>query len=487
MKSSVQLPTVAPPAGFPLWTWLGRFARETRTRILLLYVATMLLVVAASIPVFRFLLFAEVNERVQEDLLEEIEEFQEDYAAWESTGPNTAESLRAFLDDFLEETLPEDDNFHLAIVDGEFYRAKPELLPEVLSADSELMERWLTMTTSTQAVVPVPDPTVGSVLYKSQVLTIDGTPVGLFVVSHLSAGERAEAWDSVYLFAKMAAGVVTISLLLAWLGSKQLLKPVQQLAKTAKEINETNLSSRLDVPGSGELSELANVFNTMMNRVQTAFTSQRNFINDAGHELRTPLTIIQGHLELMGDDPDEQAETMDIVMDELGRMGRIVNDIVLLAKADRADFLQLETIDLKAFAESIFDKAKALGDRNWQLTNGSNTKFVGDRQRLTGALINLAHNAVQHTQPTDTIELGAAVTHKTVRFWVRDTGTGIAPADQTQIFDRFARIANHYRRSDGAGLGLAIVKAIADAHQGHIELTSQPGVGSTFSLSLPLQ
>jgi signal transduction histidine kinase len=112
--------------------------------------------------------------------------------------------------------------------------------------------------------------------------------------------------------------------------------------------------------------------------------------------------------------------------------------------------------------------------------------MVGDRQRLTGALLNLARNAAQHTQPTDTIELGSTTLGIQVRFWVRDTGEGIAPADQTRIFDRFARAANTYRKSEGAGLGLAIVKTVAESHQGTIELVSQPGTGSTFTLVLPL-
>ncbi|MEL7316973.1 MAG: ATP-binding protein, partial [Cyanobacteria bacterium J06559_3] len=298
--------------------------------------------------------------------------------------------------------------------------------------------------------------------------------------------ERAESLAGVYVFIKIATAGVIFSFLLAWLGSRQLLKPVQRLAETARGINELNLSQRLEVEGTGELAALASTFNAMMDRVQAAFDSQRNFVNDAGHELRTPITIIQGHLELMDDDPEEQRETLEIVMDELDRMGRFVNDLVLLAKADRPDFLQPETLDLASFTEVVFGKMTALDKRNWQLVNIGHGKFVADRQRITGALLNLAQNATQHTQPTDTIELGSSLSKGRVRFWVHDTGEGIAPADQQRIFDRFARAANSYRRSEGAGLGLAIVSAIAEAHKGHVELTSQLGVGSTFSLILPL-
>lgn len=105
----------------------------------------------------------------------------------------------------------------------------------------------------------------------------------------------------------------------------------------------------------------------MMDRLQTSFAIQRNFVNDAGHELRTPITIIRGHLELMGDDPQEQQETIELVMDELDRMNRLVNDLVLLAKSENPDFLELETVNIDSFTEELYTKIKALAKRNWRL------------------------------------------------------------------------------------------------------------------------
>ncbi len=486
MKTSLKSPSTSLdriPLGDQLRSWLQRLTGETRTRILLLYATTMLLVMGAAIPVFRFFLFAEVNERVRADLREELEAFQTEFDA---ASPETEASLKAFINGFLGRDRPEDDNFHIVILNGEFYRATHSSLPTVIQPNSDLMQQWVNLKEPTRAIVPVADPTVGSILYKTTVLEIDGTLKGQFVVAHIAAGERAESLTGVYVFVKVAAAVVGVSFLLAWLGSRQLLKPVQRLAETARGINESNLSQRLDIEGTGELAALASSFNAMMDRVQSAFDSQRNFVNDAGHELRTPITIIQGHLELMDDDPEEQQETLKVVMDELDRMGRFVNDLVLLAKAERPDFLQLETIDLAPFTKTVFGKVTALADRNWQLAGVGHGKVVADRQRIAGALINLAQNATQHTKPSDTIEVGSALQKGRIRFWVRDTGEGIAPADQQRIFERFARAANSYRRSEGAGLGLAIVSAIAEAHKGHVELTSQLGVGSTFSLILPL-
>lgn len=488
MESPIQPPARLSRLPLPtLPTWLKRLTGETRTRILLLYAVTLLAVMAMAVPVFRFFLFAEVDARVRENLREELGAFQAEYEDWQATAPTTDAALVEFIDEILRSHLPEDDNFLIFILDGQFYRSSPRALPEVLQSDGVFIDRWLTLEESGWAVVQVDDPAVGSVIYKTLALEIEGVPKGLFVTVHLSAGERNDALAGVKIFVQVGVGVVIVAFLLAWLGSQQLLHPVQQLAKTVKAINETNLSGRLQVGGSGELADLANTFNTMMNRVQASFDSQRSFINDASHELRTPLTIIQGHLELMGDDPAEQQETLDLVMDEIDRMGRFVNDLLVLAKADRPDFLQPETIDVEPFTEEIFSKARVLADRRWQLQASGQGTFVGDRQRITGALINLAQNATQHTQPEDTIELGMVSQAQAIRFWVRDTGEGISPDDQQRIFDRFARVANRYRRSEGAGLGLAIVKAIVDAHGGHIELTSQPRSGATFSLIFPLE
>ena len=478
------LQSTTPPKANGSW-WQGVF-REARTRILLLYLLSMLLLTAVSTPIFRTLLFASVDRRVREDLAEEQAEFLETYEAWEQKPVQNLEDLKAFVDEFLAETLPEDDNFHIVLINHEFYRSNPESLLEQMGPGSKLFEGWRDITGLTTGQYPSNDPQVGKILYIANPLELDGESRGTFVIAHASAGERQEVIAGVVIFVRVAAGVVFLSFVLAWFGTGQLLSPVRALATTARTISESDLSQRIPVQGTGELAELAETFNAMMNRIQNAFDSQRNFINDAGHELRTPITIVQGHLELMEDDPEEQQETLEIVLDELDRMNRLVNDLILLTKSERLDFLQLETIEVGFFIEEIFAKTQALAKRNWQLQIGGEGSMFGDRQRLTGAILNLLNNAAQHTQDGDEIELGAICTPKIVRFWVRDTGEGIAPADQVRIFERFARAANRYRSSDGSGLGLAIVQAITEAHGGRIELMSQLGVGSTFTLVLPI-
>ncbi|WP_235108522.1 cell wall metabolism sensor histidine kinase WalK [Acaryochloris sp. 'Moss Beach'] len=349
---------------------------------------------------------------------------------------------------------------------------------------SELYQQWEDVVEFNRGEWVTDLPEIGTVLYKAEPLIVDGEQLGIMVLAHATAGEQNEALASVYTFVMIEGAVVLLSLCLAWFVTGRLLKPVRELAIAARQINESDLTQRLSAQGSGELADLAQIFNAMMDRLQDSFNSQRRFVNDAGHELRTPITIVRGHLELMDDDPKEQQETIELVLDELDRMGRLVNDMIALTKSERPDFLQYEMIDLKQFAHDLFTKAQALADRDWQVKLDCAGSMMGDRQRLTGALLNLLRNATQHTLPTGTIELGCKQTLTQVIFWVKDNGTGMSPEEQLRIFDRFARLGK--RQSDGSGLGLAIVKAFTKAHRGKIALESQLGKGSTFTITLPL-
>ncbi|MEM8503966.1 MAG: HAMP domain-containing sensor histidine kinase [Cyanobacteria bacterium P01_D01_bin.1] len=474
--------------------WKGIFG-ETRTRILLLYAVLLLLLSSLAVPLFTYLLFTSVDSRVRESVDEEQDAFFDAYADWEVEPNQTTEDLEDFVDQFLQSTIPEDDNFQIILIDGEFYRSSPFYLLDPLKPGSELFERWQTVTEFVIAQESTDSPSVGSILYTAAPIMVDDEQRGVFVVAHTTAGERQEALAGVYLFALFAIATVLISLLLSWTAAGRLLRPITTLSKTAQSISESDLNQRILAPtGHDELSELTNTFNAMMDRIQSAFDSQRAFINDAGHELRTPITIIQGHLELMDGDPQERQETMELVMNELDRMGRLVSDMILLAKSERPNFLQLETFLVRAFAEELLVKAQALADRRWLLVGDEAGDMVGDRQKLTGAMLNLLRNAAQHTQATDSIEIGYCFSaangqnsyrESPVEFWVRDTGEGISPDDQQRIFARFARGKHQQRRSEGSGLGLAIASTIADAHGGCIQLTSQPGKGATFRIILP--
>jgi signal transduction histidine kinase len=215
--------------------------------------------------------------------------------------------------------------------------------------------------------------------------------------------------------------------------------------------------------------------------------SQREFVEDASYVLRDPLTTCRGYLELLGDDPEERRRMIAVVLEELDRMGKMVDQLELLAEAEQPDLLQPDWIDLVLFADELLTKVSALASRRWRLEPIAEGMIYGDRDRLTEAVMNLALNAVQHTTAEDTVAIGTSLSEDgdEARLWVRDTGTGISVSDQAQIFDRFTRGRDAHLRYRGAGLGLAIVRAIAEAHGGRTELESSLGDGSTFTIIIP--
>ncbi|MBE9166441.1 HAMP domain-containing protein [Pleurocapsales cyanobacterium LEGE 06147] len=456
---------------------------EARTRILVWYTALMGLFLALSIPLFYQLVLFQVNQRVREDLVEEVESFEE-FIAQETIA---TDNLQLLFDRFLSARLVGDDNFLLTFIDGQFYKSSPFGLPPFLKKP-ELLARWAQLSTFEEGEKNSSETQPSKFLYLATPVAVDGQARGVFVAVHTTAGELEEAHDTLSIVINVLLFVLAFAFIFAWIASKKVLSPLRSLVQTTRSIGETDLNQRIPVRGTGEMRELAITFNQMMDRLEAAFQSQRDFVNDAGHELRTPITIIRGHLELIDDeDPQERQATIELVLDELERMTRLVEDLILLAKAERRDFLQLETVDLATLTEELYAKARGLASRDWQLEAKGEGKILVDRQRITQAVMNLAANATQHTTETDTIALGSSMEKQQVRLWVRDTGVGIELKDRHRIFQRFARASNSRRRSEGAGLGLAIVQAIVQSHQGCVELDSQLGVGSTFTLILPVE
>jgi signal transduction histidine kinase len=312
-----------------------------------------------------------------------------------------------------------------------------------------------------------------------------GETRGVFVAAIFRDRESGEVDDALRVVAGVGLAMLLVGSVLAWLLADRVLRPVTAVTKTARTISGGDLSRRIPVSGHDEIAVLASTFNDMLARLETAFETQRRFVDDAGHELRTPLTIVRGHLELLEDDPAERRATLELVLDELDRMARLVNDMLTLAKWERPDFLSPAAVDVGVLADDLLAKAQALGERRWQLDARATGTIVADRQRVTQALVQLAQNAVQHTEEGDEVGLGTFVGDGEARLWVRDSGPGIPFEEQERVFARFYR-SSARRGSDGAGLGLSIVQAIARAHGGRLELASVPGSGATFTVVLPL-
>jgi signal transduction histidine kinase len=316
---------------------------------------------------------------------------------------------------------------------------------------------------------------------------------------------------SVQTYALVAAGTLIAAAVFGGTVAGRMLYPLRRLREATQDFGPEDMTQRVEVRGGADdVTLLMKTFNTMLERLDEGAQQQQKFLDDAGHELRTPLTILRGHLELVSvDDPADVTATREVLLDEVDRMQRLVDDLLLLANAGRPDFLRKQYVRFPEFLQQVMEKVHVLADRHWQLDGSADSVLEADPQRLTQALVQLAANAVKYTGPSSTIALGSRLESSmapdgwplpdgspapempppeadTLLLWVRDTGTGIAMEDQQRIFERFGR-AHPGRGQEGSGLGLAIVSAIAEAHGGTAGVESEFGSGSRFLIRIPLQ
>ena len=447
--------------------------------LLMLAIATL-----ASVLVVRQVLLNQLDAQVTEDLAQEVSEFRRLADGVDpATGQPFGTDLAAIADTYLERNEPQQNEAVLVFVDGEFYGAS-SAAPYDLTREPALVTAWTSTTSSTYGETA--DTPAGPARWLVVPVVIDGQQRGHVVVAQFLQEQRADLDRAVRTM--LAACLLVIAVVGAggYLAMGRALRPLRAVTETARTIQETDLSRRIEVTGSDEVAVLARTFNAMVERLEQAFAHQQTFLRMVGHELRTPITIVRGHLELMGDDPEERRETVALVTDELDRMSRMVNDLLVLARAEQPDFLRLAEVDVAAMMTDLYAKASALGPRDWELGPVAEVTVRADRQRLEQAITQLAQNAVQFTQPGDRVRLSAQVRGEWLALAVSDTGVGIDPADQERIFELFQRAGAGRSRPEGVGLGLAIVRAIAVAHRGRVTVTSAPGEGATFTLEIPL-
>ncbi len=291
----------------------------------------------------------------------------------------------------------------------------------------------------------------------------------------------------------IAAGLATATLG-GWLIAGNVLSPIDRVTLTAQKISRArDLGRRIDTPKTmDEIGRLALTFNEMLARIEELFRVQQRFVADVSHELRSPLTAVRGNLDLLkrgaADDPAERAQMIAAMDSEIARMSRMVSDLLLLARQDAGIPIAKHPLELDTLLLEVYRQAQ-LTARGVKVVLGAEDQviIVGDRDRLKQVLLNLVDNAIKYTPQGGQVTLGLTQDDAWAQIFVRDTGIGIAPDHIPNLFDRFYRVDKaRSRDAGGTGLGLAIAKSVIDAHNGKIQVESQVGQGSTFTVWLPL-
>ncbi|SHN39225.1 sensor histidine kinase [Cryptosporangium aurantiacum] len=312
-------------------------------------------------------------------------------------------------------------------------------------------------------------------------------------VSEIEAAVNYNTLQNLRTYSLIAlGGLFVASLGIGWVLSGRVLRPVGAIAHAARDIQATDLSRRIRLHGPhDELRDLADTIDSMLARLEDAFSAQRQLIDDASHELRSPLAIIRTHLDASLTDPEatpeERQRAVAIVDRATARMARLVED--LLATARREADTAVETdVDLSAVAREAGEDA-SLAERpvGVRCTTVPGLHLVGDADALRRAIGNLLSNALRLAPDDSTVTVATGRSRSWLWVAVADEGPGIAPADLPRVFDRFWRGPNGQQtsRERRTGLGLAIVRQIVESHGGTVAVFSTVGIGSTFVLWLP--
>jgi heavy metal sensor kinase len=289
------------------------------------------------------------------------------------------------------------------------------------------------------------------------------------------------------------------ALLLTALGglllARKALDPVVKISRQAESIGAENLHERLSIANpNDEIGQLAGVINALLSRLDTAFRVMREFVADASHELRTPVAIIHGEADVaLAKDRNngDYRQSLAVIHNQSHRMGRIVNDMLALARADAGQqSLRLEEMYLDDLVHECCRAAQTLAGPagvGFRFETDEDIAFRGDEELLKRMALNLLDNAIHYTPEGGSVSVKLTADGEWARLMISDTGIGIPPECQARVFDRFYRVEAARKSGDGgSGLGLSIVKLAAESHRGRVTLSSEPGRGSTFTVTLPL-
>lgn len=338
--------------------------------------------------------------------------------------------------------------------------------------------------------------TLGTQQYRvatAPIVGADGTTVlGVFQAALDTGYVRGVASDLAWTLVLAGLVIVAIGSSLSVFVARSSLRPLRRVVETAGRIGQSSLTERVPYTGPGdEVGTMVTAFNSMLDRLEAAFGEQRRFVADASHELRTPLAIVRGNIDLIqhpNTTAEQKREAFVILREELGRLERLVTDLLALARLEAGPTRAFQPLDVATLLIETAGRTRALGPRDIRVNAPGGAWIDGDPDMLEQALMNLTRNAVAHTREGGAIELDATRAGDLVRISVADDGDGLKAEDLPRVFDRFYR-AHGPRTLDGpsggSGLGLAITKRLVELHGGRVEAANRPEGGAVFTLYLP--
>lgn len=335
----------------------------------------------------------------------------------------------------------------------------------------------------------------------------DGTRVVLVSRRHTAAGRPilirlAYSVEPIWLqleqllMAYLAALPVALACagLAGFLLARRALEPLAKMTRRAEEITPDRLGERLPVGNpDDELGQLGRVFNSTLDRLESAFEQMRRFTADASHELRTPLTAMRsvGEVRLQrAASREEYRETIGSMLEEVNRLTRLVENLLAISRADSGQVQfhrqPISVMDLARESAAMLEVLVEEKAQHLVLEGDEQAAVMGDRLILRQAIINILHNAIKFSPVNTSIRVSAARNGQDVQIRIADSGPGIAEEDREKIFQRFYRV-DKARSSEtgGNGLGLSIAQWAVQAHEGKITLETKAGHGCTFQIEIP--